>query len=92
LALVVEGDAALERDPIRGEAVLGEARSGLPFELAEDRGAGPSENMPDATAILPSPAVWPFRQVQLSDDLVRLAERRQRPSEKSPARRVSRAW
>ena len=33
----MEGDAALERDPIRGEAVLGEARSGLPFELAEDR-------------------------------------------------------
>src|SRR6202040_1429913 len=30
----------------------------------------------------PAPAAWPFRQVQLSDDLVRLAERRQRPSEK----------
>jgi hypothetical protein len=33
----------------------------------------------------PAPAARSFRQVQLGDDLVRLAERRQRPSEKKTA-------
>src|SRR5437762_1746893 len=48
----------------------------------EDAGEGEIALTPGIFLEGPAPAARPFRQVQLGDDLVRLAERRQRPGQK----------
>jgi len=48
----------------------------------EDAGEGEIALTPAIFSEGPAPVAWPFRQVQLGDDLVRLAECRQRPGEK----------
>jgi hypothetical protein len=60
------------------------ARRPLPVLVVkqEDAGEGEIALTPGVFSEGPAPAAWPFRQVQLGDDLVRLTERRQRPGEK----------
>ena len=60
------------------------ARRPLPVLVVkqEDAGEGEIALTPAIFSEGPAPAAWPFRQVQLGDDLVRLAERRQRPGKK----------
>ena len=48
----------------------------------EDAGEGEIAFTPGILSEGPAPTARPFRQAQLSENLIRLAERRQRPGEK----------
>src|SRR4029077_9822987 len=63
---------------------MGIAQRALPVLVTkqEDAGEGEIAVTSGIFSERPAPAARPFRQTQLGDDLVRLAERRQRPSEK----------
>src|SRR5436190_22393511 len=63
---------------------MGIAQRALPVLVIkqEDAGEGEIAVTPGIFSERPAPAARPFRQTQLGDDLVRLAECRQRPGEK----------